>query len=171
LEVEKRMKVCLNIGCGADYRESTEDVHWTNWDGNPSCGPDILGSIEYPPQHLFDACDEIVANDILEHIPYNENEKGRWKGVLQRWIDCLKPGGIIRIQVPGALAVFTAYTGGLIDEETFLRVVYGESTNLFDRHYQMFSMQRLKQALTEMGMEIVEQETLHVCIIVVARKQ
>jgi predicted SAM-dependent methyltransferase len=172
------MKYGLNLGSGKDFRTSTSEIEWTNVDADPNAKPDIVGSVEYLGSYfradrpLVGHFDEIIARDILEHIPHMAGAAldGRWHTVLKGWIECLRPGGTIFLQVPCLQNIYEAMATGAIDEETANRVIYGESTDSWDRHYQLFSLLRLRTALESMGLDIVESYNLHVCAIVVGRK-
>ena len=54
----------LNIGCGYDKREG-----YLNVDVDPACAPDLLirdGDYSPIPRRQFE---EVLAKDVLEHIP------------------------------------------------------------------------------------------------------
>lgn len=164
------MKNGLNIGCGKDYRKSTDEINWWNVDGDKSVRADahVNATHEFDmvsAADVDDAYDEIVAIDILEHI-----RPDKWRVTLEYWCAFLKPGGTIRIQVPNLVNISARYLAGDIDEETANRVIYGERTNEWDTHYQLFSMERLTGTLREFGLEILEQSSLHVNIVVTAKK-
>lgn len=155
----------LNIGSGENYREG-----WTNVDGRPDVKADIYDNVSHLDDRFPLQADEIVANDILEHIPYSETNKDQWKTVLASWVRCLKPGGTIRIQVPCMDSIFVLYMNDKIDEDLSNRVLYGENTSWFDRHYQLFARARLLKAMEDCGLVIESVEYLHICLIVIGRK-
>lgn len=161
------MKLGLNLGCGLYHEESTAEIEWHNVDADPMKAPDlnknvrdIHGDSEYG--HIVH---EIIANDVLEHI-----QVAHWKQTLHGWIDCLCPGGTIRVQVPSPECIFREFQKGTIDEATMNRVIYGECTTKWDRHYQLFTLERLRSTMEEMGLEIIEAYEVHVCAVVVGRK-
>lgn len=170
------MKLGLNLGSGRNRIESTPEMVWMNIDADPATKPDIIASVGdcgawfRQDEPLNGKVDEIIANDILEHIPYRENDQNRWRDVLSAWVSCLRPGGTIRIQVPDPHAIFERFSAGDITEETMNRVIYGERTTPWDRHYQLISSGRLGQAMVDMGLQLVEARTLHVCAIVIGVK-
>ncbi len=78
------MKKCLNLGCGRDYRESTDEEEWWNVDTNPSVRADTYLDLESPcwansfqkePDNAYmQVPDEVVQFDlvlikhVIEHI-------------------------------------------------------------------------------------------------------
>lgn len=167
------IRLCLNLGCGVDYRQSTPDETWINIDADAAhvkC--DMESRVESLPLMRYRGkVDHIEANDILEHVHYSEADKESWILVLRDWLYCLKTGGTIRIQVPDFWAIAIALREEKISMDTANRVIYGENTNSWDKHYQLFTFDRLKQTLLDMGMEILEARRLHVCAIVIARRR
>ena len=160
------MNRALNIGCGADVRKSTEDVDWWNVDADPEVKARFcLRAEEVGKSFLAVTFDHIEANDILEHVKVD-----RWRACLNGWVRLLKPGGTMRVQVPDPHAVMQRFQEGKIDEATLNRVIYGESTGEFDRHYQLISMERLGRAMMDAGLEVTEASILHICGIVIGRK-
>ncbi len=79
----------LNLGSGNDKREG-----YINIDSNRQFNPDLVMDVrvlDFQPNEV----DEILARDILEHIPIAECEL-----TLKHWFAILKPGGKIIIQTP-----------------------------------------------------------------------
>ncbi len=63
------MKKHLNLGCGIDYRSSTDDVEWFNIDYNPKNKADLHLDLELVKLPFEDnSIDYIYANQIFEHI-------------------------------------------------------------------------------------------------------
>ncbi len=80
----------LNLGCGLDIKEGGG---WINLDVANIPGCDVVYNIEnlplpFPNNHF----EEILCNDILEHIEYTS--------VLKDLHRVLAPGGIMHIRVP-----------------------------------------------------------------------
>ena len=82
----------LNLGCGFDKREG-----YINIDGIEDFSPDEVWDLSAIPMPFV--CEgevlEIVAQDILEHF-----DPIKARDVLQYWVKLLKPGGVLRLQVP-----------------------------------------------------------------------
>ncbi len=79
----------LNLGSGNDYRKG-----YVNIDSNIKFNPDILCDVK-KLNFGRNEVDEILARDVLEHIPIAECES-----TLKEWHRVLKQDGKIIIQVP-----------------------------------------------------------------------
>lgn len=78
----------LNLGCGTDIREG-----WVNLDSANIPGVDVVHNIQLLPLPFGNnAFDEVLCNDILEHIDYPP--------VLKDIHRILAPGGVVHIRVP-----------------------------------------------------------------------
>src|SRR3989344_7552220 len=78
----------LNLGCGNDIKQG-----WVNLDSDKLPGVDVVRNIEELPLPFGDGeFDEILANDILEHVEYIP--------VLKDLHRVLKPGGKLKARVP-----------------------------------------------------------------------
>lgn len=78
----------LNLGCGTDIKEG-----WVNLDIAPLPGVDVVHDIQKSPLPFADGSfDEILCNDILEHVEYVP--------VLKEMARILVPGGAMHIRVP-----------------------------------------------------------------------
>lgn len=81
--------VKLNLGCGTDKREG-----YVNIDSNVHCIPNRIMDVR-DLDYKDNEVDEILARDILEHIPI-----AQCGPTLTKWFNILKPKGKIIIQVP-----------------------------------------------------------------------
>jgi len=78
----------LNLGCGIDIKEG-----WINLDSINIPGVDVVHNIEKFPLPFVDKeFDEILAQDVLEHVDYIP--------VLKDLHRILKKGGVLRIRTP-----------------------------------------------------------------------
>jgi SAM-dependent methyltransferase len=78
----------LNLGCGTDIREG-----WVNLDIAALPGVDVVHDINVLPLPFEDGVfDEILCNDILEHVDLVP--------VLKECHRILAPGGLMKIEVP-----------------------------------------------------------------------
>ena len=79
----------LNLGCGTDIREG-----WVNLDSAALPGVDVVHDINsLPLPFAADSFDEIVCQDILEHI-------ADYTPLLKELHRVLAPGGMLRVRVP-----------------------------------------------------------------------
>lgn len=78
----------LNLGCGADIKEG-----WINLDGTAYPGVQVVHNLEVLPLPFDDDFfDEILCQDVLEHIEYVPLMKELYR--------ILKPGACVYIRVP-----------------------------------------------------------------------
>ena len=78
----------LNVGCGENVREG-----WVNLDSVSIPGVDVVHDIEKIPFPFADGeFVEILCRDVLEHVEYIP--------VLRELHRILRPGGVLKIQVP-----------------------------------------------------------------------
>lgn len=78
----------LNIGCGVDTKQG-----WINLDSIHIPGVDVVHDIEKLPLPFGDSeFDEILAQDVLEHVDYIP--------VLKDLHRILKKGGLLRVRTP-----------------------------------------------------------------------
>lgn len=163
-------KYGLVVGCGAEYKATTPEMEWLNVDSDP----DVVSDVRWPVNSLHirytGFFDVIEAKDILEHVPYSQTNQTEWLQSLQSWCWCLVKGGTIKVQVPDIEAIMAQFHEGTIDFKTANRVIFGESTSPYDRHYQTFTLRQLREVMQDFGLEITEAYNLHVCAIVVGRK-
>jgi cyclopropane fatty-acyl-phospholipid synthase-like methyltransferase len=108
--------LALNLGCGDNYIESTDEINWVNLD-NGNCRKDVSIDLEKTPYSEFenDTFDRIQALQVLEHISRD------------KFIDVIRE--LYRISNDGALWLIT--------------VPYGLSNNFITdpTHKMPFSMQ------------------------------
>ena len=88
--MELRMK--LNLGCGYDIRKG-----YVNIDIRPLDGIDKEMDVSSADMvyAYYEACDEILAYDILEHFPRNVAHQ-----CLEMWCSLLKINGVLKIRCP-----------------------------------------------------------------------
>lgn len=99
------MKKALNIGCGDQHFNSTEEIEWLNMDldnrdGRVEVEGDVSKELPFPAE-MFDI---IVASHIVEHI-----EMSIVADVIRDWMRCLKKDGHLIITVPDARALAERY--------------------------------------------------------------
>lgn len=130
----------LHLGCGnvfipgfihvdlmdfshIDYKQSIDDL--SNFEDN--------------------SVDLIYACHVLEHFKRNEIEK-----VLKEWHRVLKPGGVLRLSVPGFEEIVSIYSKHK-DIKLITGPVVGGQTYLYNFHYMIFDFPFLKNILSSIG--------------------
>ena len=140
---------CLNLGCGNDKK-----LGCINLDARQDVQPDVVWNIEqlpFPfPDNYFD---EIIAKDIIEHLPYS-----KVRPVLKELHRILKPGGKIYIQVPDLEAIFYKIILGIYrdDFEAISYWVYGGQDYDYNFHKAGFTIIALRKILQLQGFIVDE---------------
>jgi predicted SAM-dependent methyltransferase len=132
----------LNIGCG-----KYPLAGYTNVD---LLGPaDIIGDfwqIIYP---VLDAWDEVRADHWLEHQPIAKTGQA-----LSRMKDWLKPGGLLRIEVPDMDLVLQGVTGPV----SLMWAIYGSQEHEGAFHKSGFTAKSLRNLIRATGFHDVNVE-------------
>lgn len=136
----------LNFGCGFDKRAG-----YLNVDSDPACSPDVLlvdNDLSVLPREGFD---EILALDVLEHIP-----RVQTIGVLLDWAELLVEGGSLCLKTSSIEGVARQ-----ISKEPSFRQQYGWTLCLFgtqahpgDFHLTGFSTTTLRVYLLAAGFDL-----------------
>ncbi len=140
--MENSKEVRLNLGCGSDKKEG-----YVNIDSNPKFNPDRLADVRnliFPTNEV----DEILARDILEHIPIADCES-----TLKNWHRILKPGGRLIIQVPN-LRFLSEEIKDSNDPEVlimWMRRIFGGQDHPGNYHNNGFTPEILKYLLEKIG--------------------
>lgn len=134
----------LHLGCGKVYIPGFTHIDLMDFDHVDYKIPaDNLSVFENGSADLVYAC------HILEHFKRTEVKK-----VLQEWFRVLKPGGILRLSVPGfeeIIAIYQKYG----DLKLVLGPLVGGQTYLYNFHYMAFDFKFLSELLREAGFKEV----------------
>jgi ubiquinone/menaquinone biosynthesis C-methylase UbiE len=146
----------LNLGAGDDRREGFISV-----DLRPEVADVVCDARKL--EHWADGTvDEILAEDILEHLPASETAD-----VLAEWARVLRPGGTLTVKVPNLFQLaraIVAYTDiGRLDTVTALiRHVMGGHKfgpeGSWDTHHWNFVPATLQEALEAAGFEVLSND-------------
>lgn len=137
----------LNLGCGADVKDG-----YINIDIRPirsGLPGEIVQMDVREVETNFSEVDEILALDILEHLPRKEA-----RGILQSWVRTLRVGGRIVIRSPDTLKLIEVYQKGDMNFEEFVRRMYGGQDYSYNYHYTAFHGRLLEKWLRKMGMRV-----------------
>ena len=107
----------LNLGAGADIR-----ADFTNIDIRGLSGIDLVADVRKLPLE-DNVAEQIVAQDVAEHISYPELED-----TLKEWLRVLQPGGIIEIRTPDWYKIFRAAISRRLPEDEAFRLVFGDQS-------------------------------------------
>ncbi len=90
--------------------------------------------------------DEINAADVIEHIaPFNLD------GVLKEWSRVLKVKGTFRIATPNLNSTMLRYANKELSLQDAFGALYGSNENIYQHHFQTFTVETLRDKLTEHG--------------------
>lgn len=161
----------LNLGCGKRILPD-----YVNIDNNPflhkvSQGPICEGSSRVMDvrnlMYADESVDEILAEFVLEHIPYFEIQETIWE-----WWRVLKVSGNLVLLVPDFEAIARAYLAGELDRDTLHYQLYSPVINPKRQmpHLCTFDKKYLKKLLEGEGFEIESMKNIGMDVKVDARK-
>ena len=110
------MSTKLNIGCGKDIRKGYINIDLRSSD--PSVVQADVRSLPYEPNSV----DEILANDVYEHISFRES-----KDLLKHWVSILKPSGVLHIHTSCFLSIakYMAKCTSVKKMERAIAIIFG----------------------------------------------
>jgi predicted SAM-dependent methyltransferase len=135
----------LNFGCGYDKRED-----YLNIDMDPACIPDLLiqdNDFSVVPKNHFE---EILAWDVLEHIP-----RSKTLSALLDWAEFLRMDGKLILQTSSILGVARLLdrTNSYADHHNYTIYLYGNQAHAGDFHLTGFTETTLRVHLEAAGFE------------------
>ena len=102
------MKRALNIGCGRNTIQSTEEIQWTNVDSyEREAKLDVTCDLTKVFPFEKDTYDYIYAEQFIEHLNWIEGQK-----FLRNCFRVLKRNGILRLVLPHYKKIFQKYLEG-----------------------------------------------------------
>ncbi len=140
----------LNLGCGWDHRPG-----YINVDFVPHHKPDLLADVRDLSMFPADHFDEILAQDVLEHLERTEIDSA-----LEEWARLLRPGGELFVRVPNIIGVAELLKEKLSFEEqsTLVQNLFGTQAYTGDYHHVGFTEITLRTQLHAAGLEVVSLE-------------
>ncbi|MGD0781138.1 MAG: hypothetical protein ABR954_10250 [Dehalococcoidales bacterium] len=151
----KNNKSKLHLGCGERYLEGYHNIdfppaeHTVQTNLRVDEYADIL-KLRYPA----DSIEEIRLHHVFEHF-----SRPIACALVVSWWSWLKPGGLLRIEVPDfdrtAWAVLNPFSSDH-SRHVALRHIFGSQEAAWAVHQEGWSPQRLKQLLTNMGFDRVQ---------------
>ncbi len=140
----------LNVGCGFDKREG-----YTNVDLNSFHAPDLVADIINIFQVEDGAAEEVLANDVLEHVPGT-----RVMPALVEWNRLLCRGGELRLRVPDLVSVAKMIISGE-QGNGVIDMLYGTQSYIGDFHMSGFTSKSLTSMLDQSGFALSSLEVTH----------
>jgi len=138
----------INLGCGFDHREG-----YLNIDFLENHKPDLLANVlqlDALPGNFYD---EIVAQDILEHLPRTSTKKA-----LVHWNRLLRNSGKLILRVPNVLGIAELLRAPenqvLFRQEELIRDLFGTQAYSGDFHLTSFTEITLRNYLCLSGFEV-----------------
>ena len=158
----------LHLGCGSIRLPGYVNTDTENWSGKCDVVCDARNLSQWSD------VEEVYSHSVLEHIPPWDTEH-----TLTEWFRVLKPGGIVRVEVPDLERCYEDWKAGLIGETEYINNVYGGNKApgrkfaATQHHLTGFTFAILSRILAQVGFVDVqryEHETYHHCLAMRARK-
>ena len=136
----------LNFGCGYDKREG-----YVNVDSDPACEPDVLLVNNDLSPLLGEPFDEVLALDVLEHIP-----RVQTLGVLLDWAELLADGGrlIVKTSSIEGVARQLAANPSFREQYGWTLCLFGSQAHPGDFHLTGFTDTTLRVHLLAAGFDV-----------------
>lgn len=145
----------LNLGCGSDHRAG-----YLNIDVNAWYRPDLVADIrklDFMPSAYYD---EIVAQDVLEHLP-----RVTTLPTLYAWNRLLRQGGRLLLRVPSILGIADLLrdkaNASPSAQEHLVQCLFGTQAYSGDFHYTGFTETLLRYHLEQAGFHPASLSVLH----------
>lgn len=139
----------LNLGCGFDYLQG-----FLNVDLNDFHHPDLIADITDLKMLPSGYYDEILAQDVLEHLP-----RIKTKIALIEWNRLLRIGGLLDLRVPNMLGLANLLAkeqNATIEmHETLMQCLFGTQAYNGDYHFTSFTDLILRTYLEQTGFEVI----------------
>ena len=135
----------LNLGCGFDRRPGYLNVDFQPWH-KPDLVADVGKLNALPAAHYS----EILANDVLEHLPRTDTTK-----ILVHWNRLLVHDGVLQLRVPDALAILESLKSrrnqSVQAQERIIQTLFGTQAYTGDFHFTSFTKVLLAHYLEAAG--------------------
>jgi SAM-dependent methyltransferase len=135
---------------------------WIHVDIDPTPLYDHVNKRQVPVDVVCDArklnmpdnyADIVYNSECLEHFPWKE-----YQSVLAEWCRIVKPGGMIRIEVPDFLLACNQIINwdSLEGDRRMQQIFFAEQLNSFDFHFVGLTHRMLQDDFERMGFEILD---------------
>lgn len=129
----------LNLGCGSKILDG-----FTNIDTRPLSGV-VVDDVKTLNMFEDESADLIYACHVLEHVGRHDRAN-----VLDRWLEILKPKGVLRVAVPDFEKVVQLYRDG-VSLENLIGFLYGGQSYESNFHYYCWDFKSLELDLVRSG--------------------
>lgn len=142
----------LNLGCAKDVLDGYKNVDL--YYKHPDVINEDISNLSFVKD---DTVEEIIAKDIIEHLPLNKSIE-----CLKIWFNYLKPNGILKIQTTNINLILKAYAEGVWDLGVLNYMLFAgiNYTDVgqqdCDFHKSVYSPQALCFLLQNIGYKIQE---------------
>lgn len=130
----------LHLGCGDRHIDG-----YVNIDCRYQPGVDKVDNVKMLRRYHPNSIDVIYSCAVLEHFTRWEN-----KDVLRRWCELLKPGGVLRISVPGWEELVAHYLEHK-DLRVIMGMLYGGQDYKENFHCYIWDFKTMQEDLISVG--------------------
>src|SRR4051794_14048381 len=140
----------LNLGSGFDNRPG-----YLNVDLHDFHSPDLVGDVRRLPELPTGGYDEIIAQDVLEHLERADGPKA-----LAEWRRLLAPGGRLWLRVPDLMSLlrWLSEDDGVDRHRQVMHLLFGTQAYNGDFHLAGFTDVLLCDELLTAGLERIDLE-------------
>jgi predicted SAM-dependent methyltransferase len=139
----------VNLGCGFDLREGYLNVDFQDFHK-----PDLVGDVRSLPTLPSGYFEEIVAQDVLEHLPRLDTPVA-----LSEWNRLLCMGGLLHLRAPNIIGLAELFLvperQSIDDQKLLVQCLFGTQAYNGDWHLTGFTEKLLRYYLAESGFEVV----------------
>jgi SAM-dependent methyltransferase len=100
-----------------------------------------------------DYADVVFSSECLEHFPWKE-----YQAALKEWCRILKPGGMIRIEVPDFLGACRQILSmdSLEGDRAMQQIFFAEQSNQYDFHFVGLTSRMLVDDFNNIGLQVLD---------------
>jgi predicted SAM-dependent methyltransferase len=139
----------LNLGCGYDLRQGYVNVDFQDFHK-----PDLVGDVRDLPMLPAGYFEEIVAQDVLEHMPRQDTPVA-----LAEWNRLLCIGGLLHLRAPNVIGLaelcLSPERQSIEDQKLLVQCLFGTQAYNGDWHLTGFTEKLLRYYLAEAGFEVL----------------
>lgn len=150
----------VDLGCGDNKVPGTFGVDFRPFPGIVDLVADVS---MITPDLLPRPADAVIARHVLEHFPVRDTQH-----ILIRWVELLKPGGVIHIEVPRMDFIARHWfdrPGDIDHQRWLLDMAYGGQDYPGNFHQTLYSLELLRHEMRQAGLvDITIQDAVQVAV-------